>query len=237
MALTKKSQQVWQQVSGILLSDPGWLDALEHVGLLTVIGGVRPVALFLDISDVDTRKLLRPLRMIHLTPFLATGPVSVQTWESPHPPEITRIFREQPADSGLWVCRNPDDVRTIRNGVDQITAGRLLGYPECCVDGQQRDHASFEDALVRAWSREFGDDPDKIAEAWRAERKVRVEFESPERIGRSRLRFPFVQHIACEACLTPGDTPTAVLNSQYRDFVADVDPGLHAYLMRWSERV
>ena len=159
------------------------------------------------------------------------------TWDSPHSTEITGIFRYRPIESALWVCRSPEDARSISNGVDQITAGGLLGYPQCCIDAEQRDHATFEDALVRGWTREFGNDPEKIAQAWAEDRKVRIEFEFGDRIPRTMALFPFVQHIACEACLMPGDTPTAVLNTQYRDLVADVDPTLHEYLIRVGKRM
>jgi len=156
---------------------------------------------------------------------------------SPHPPEITKIFRKRSKDSGLWVCRNPHDARAIRNGVDQIAAGRLLGYPQCCIDAQQRDHASFEDALVRGWVGEFGNDPEKIAQAWFEDREVRIELEPPDRAPRTIALFPFVQHVACESCLTAEETPTAVVNSEYRDLAADVDPTLHNYLVRLGKQV
>jgi hypothetical protein len=41
-------------------------------------------------------------------------------------------------------------------GVRRVPYG--LGYPECCIDAQQQENADFEDALVRGWTRLFGDD-------------------------------------------------------------------------------
>jgi len=237
MALNKQSQRVWQKASGILLNEVLELDANEHVGLLTVIGGMRSVALFLSISDTDATKLMHPLRSIRLKPILARGPVQVYTWESPHPPEITRMFRTPLESLGLWVCRDLEDARTIRDGVDQITAGRLPGYPGCCIESQQRDKARFEDAAIRGCVRAFGDGPAKIAQALLEDRKVSVEFEPGDTMERTAALFPFVQHVACESCLMSADTPTAVLNSKYRDLVAEVDPVLHGYLMRLAERV
>src|SRR6516165_9062665 len=98
MDLDRKARsiwQIWQQVSGILLIDsPEW-DASEHVGLLTVIAGIRHVGLFLDVADPHAERLIRLLRELDLRAFFASGPQPVYDWESPHPPEITRIFRER----------------------------------------------------------------------------------------------------------------------------------------------
>ena len=236
MGLDRKARSVWQQVSGILLIDSPELDAYEHVGLLTVIGGIRHVGLFLDVADPHAERLIRLLRELHLRAFFGSGPQPVYDWESPHPPEITKIFRERSTSMGLWVCRHSDTARTINNGVDQIAAGRLLGYPQCCIDAQQQVNAAFENELVHGWTREFGDDPGKIRQAWLADRKVRIDFEEPDRIPRTVSLFPFVQHFACEQCLKQGDTPTALLNTAYRKLVADVDPALHRYLVRVGKR-
>lgn len=91
---------------------------------------------------------------------------------------------------------------------------------------------------VRAWTRGFGNDPERIAEAWRENRKVAFEFEPKvaERVPRTHSLFPFVQHIACESCLRPGDTPTALLNSVYRDLVAETDSALYEYLGETARR-
>jgi hypothetical protein len=140
--------------------------------------------------------------------------------------------------SAFWVCCKKHDANTINKGIDQIAAGRLLRYPECCIDAQQQDNAEFEGALVRGWTRQFGDDPEKIAQAWHEGRKVGIEFEpkAAHRVSRTFALFPFVQHIACESCLGPGDTPTAVLNSGYRNLVAEADPGLCDYLVGAARR-
>ena len=236
MTLNRKAKKEWRAVSGVLLNDDPRLDANEHVGLLTVIAGARQVAVFLDIAEEDREKLIPLLREVRLTPLVAMGPEPVHDWQSPHPPEITSIFRERNPTSALWVCRDQEAARTIAKGVDQITAGLLLGYPRCCIDAHQQEKAAFEDAVVRGWIRELGPDPLAIAQAWRQGRKVRIDFESPERIPRSESEFPFVQHIACEACLTPGDTPTALLNIEYEKLIAEIDPGLHDYLQRLGKR-
>ena len=233
MALTKKSWEIWQEVSGILLSNTPNFDATEHVGLLTVIAGVRPVALFLDVADSEVKKLVHFLRQVDLISFVGKAPEPASTPESPHRPEITSIFRCGLESSAFWVCRNRDYAKTITKGLDDIAAGKLLGYPGCCIDAHQQDNADLEDALVRAWTREFGDDPERISEAWREKRKVRVEFQpkAAHTVPRTFTLFPFVQHIACDLCLGKGDTPTAALNTAYRDLIAESDPALCDYLV------
>jgi hypothetical protein len=235
MALIKKSREVWQGIRGILLND---LDASEHVGLLTVIAGIRPVALFLGVADAEIETLVCLLQQVHLISFVGRGPEPVCTWESPHRQEITSIFRGGLESSAFWVCRNRDDAKTIKKGLDDIAAGKLLRYPRCCIEAHQQDNADFEDALVRAWTGQFGDDPERISQAWHENRKVHVEFEpkAADRVPRTLALFPFVQHIACDSCLGPGDTPTAALNSAYQDLVAEADPGLREYLLGVARR-
>jgi hypothetical protein len=161
---------MWQQVSGILLIDSPELDASEHVGLLTVIAGIRHVGLFLDVANPHAERLIRLLSELNLRAFFASGPQPVYDWESAHPLEITKIFRERSTSMGLWVCRHSDNARTINNGVDQIAAGRLLGYPQCCIDAQQQVNADFENALVQGWTREFGMTPEKsLRHGWLTE--------------------------------------------------------------------
>jgi hypothetical protein len=237
MALNKKLRHAWQQVSGILLNDSPEQDANEHVGLLTVMARVRSVALFLGISETNARKLMHPLRSIQLVPLFARGPAMAYTWESPHSPEITKIFRKPTEGPGLWVCRNSEDNRSIKKGVDQIVAGRLLGYPQCCIDAQQQGYAGLEDALVRGWIRKFGNDPEKIGHAWLEDQKVHIDFEPHDRVPRTMALFPFVQHVACESCLTLQDSATAAMNSEYKDLLVGVDPTLHDYLERLGRRV
>lgn len=106
MVLVKRSRDVWEEVAGILLSDTPNLDASEHVGILTVIAGVRPVALLLDVADSDIKRLVRLLREIHLIAFVGRVPEPVCTWQSPHPVEITSIFRIGLESPAFWVCRN-----------------------------------------------------------------------------------------------------------------------------------
>lgn len=238
MALIKTSREIWHEIRGIPLDNAPNLDASEHVGLLTVIKGVRPVALFVDFADSEVKKLVGFLGQLHLISFVGRGPEPACSWDSPHRPEVTSIFRDGLESSAFWVCRNRDDAETIKKGLDDIAAAKLLGYPGCCIDAHQQDNADLEDALVRAWTGQFGDDPGRLSQAWREKRKVCVEFEpkAARRVPQTFALFPFVQHIACDLCLRRGDTPTAALNSAYRDLVAKSDPALCDYLVAVARR-
>src|SRR5215469_14030723 len=93
MALTPKARDVWHGAREILLSDTPNLDASEHVGLLTVVAGIRRVALFLDVADLKVKKLVRLLGKVDLIAFVARVPEPVCTWELPYRSEITSVFR------------------------------------------------------------------------------------------------------------------------------------------------
>jgi hypothetical protein len=121
--------------------------------------------------------------------------------------------------------------------VDQIAAGALLGYPQCCITAQQREKARFESAVIAGYIRDVGEDAEKIAGALLENRNVEIDWEDDYRVPRTTARFPFVQHIACGACLSSGSSPTAILNSQYRQLVEDVDRDLYDYLVRIAKRV
>jgi hypothetical protein len=231
MALDRNTREVWEQVSTVLLAEHPKQDASEHLGLLTVMVGLRSVALFLDVDEPNATRVIRLVTPLGLTAFTTNGPTVAYTWQSAHPPEIAAVFRSRSPSKGVWVCRNRDDARLIRGGITQIEAGRLLGYPQCCIGGEQGRKADFEDAVIRGYLRKFGGDPHTLARACAENRKVLVDYDPVnDRTPRARARFPFVQHVACEFCLTAEGTPTAVLNSEYEQLVAGVDPILHDYL-------
>jgi hypothetical protein len=61
---------------------------------------------------------------------------------------------------------------------------------------------------------------------------VAIEWKDDKRVQRTTARFPFVQHIACEACLNGQSSPTAIVNSNYGQLVEGVDHYLYDYLLR-----
>jgi hypothetical protein len=74
----------------------------------------------------------------------------IYDWSSPYPTEITSIFRKQSqVEMGFWICRDREHSDYVTKGLNQVETGQLLGYPECCIEAQQRDHASIEEALIK----------------------------------------------------------------------------------------
>src|SRR5689334_2289795 len=51
--LTNKQRRLHERAKGILLDETSQEDAHERIGLLTVIAGIRPVALFLSVEEPD----------------------------------------------------------------------------------------------------------------------------------------------------------------------------------------
>jgi hypothetical protein len=224
--------ELYDKTSRILLSEIPQHDAHERVGLLSVIAGVRAVALFLAPEETDAQKLRRLLRSYRLTSIITPGPHMAYTWDCPHPPEIVKLFRQPKKSRALWVCRDSEHLTGLKTGIDQLNAGRLLGYPGCCIEAHQHEHARFETAVIAAYMESFDSDPERIARALSNNLKVRMEWESGDRIARTEARFPFVQHTACEACLSSQSSPTADLNNHNQDLVAETDRTLHDYLLR-----
>jgi hypothetical protein len=237
MPLTDKQRRLYELANRILLEESPQEDAHERVGLLTVIAGIRPVALFLGVEEADRLRLEWVFEHSEVKPVTAPGPSTAYTWESRYLPEITRLFRERDEAPALWLCRASDYADAVRAGVDQIAAGALLGYPQCCITAQQREKARFESAVIAGYIRDIGEDAEKIAAALLENRNVEIDWEDDYRVPRTAARFPFVQHIACGVCLSSGSSPTAILNSQYRQLVENVDRDLYDYLIRIAKRV
>jgi len=237
MPLTGQQRQLYERASGIILDEIPQEDAHERVGLLTVIAGVRPVALFLGVEEPDRLELERVFQHSGVKPIIAPGPTTAYTWESHNRPEITSLFRNRDHTPGLWLCRGSEHALAISDGMDQIAAGVLLRYPQCCIDAQQLVKARFESAVIAGYIRAFGEDTEKITRAFLENRKVEIDWEDEYQVPRTAARFPFVQHIACGACLSSEASPTDILNSEYRHLVHDVDRHLSDYLLRMAKRV
>jgi hypothetical protein len=169
-----------------------------------MIAGKRPVALFLGVEEADRLRLEWVFEHSEVKPVSAPGPPTAYTWESRYRPEITRLFRERDEVPALWLSCGPEHADAVRAGVDQIAAGALLGYPQCCIAAQQREKARFESAVIAGYIRDVGEDAEKIAGALLEKCNVEIDWEDDYRVPRTTARFPFVQHIACGACLSSG---------------------------------
>jgi hypothetical protein len=235
--LTYKQRRLYGRTDGILLDEIPQEDAHERVGLLTVIADMRPVALFLGVEEPDRLQIERLFGHSEVKPIIAPGPATAYTWESHNRSEITSLFRKRDDTPSLWLCHSSEHARVISDGMDQVAAGVLLRYPRCCIDAQQREKARFESAVIAGYIRAFGEDTERIGRALLEDRKVEIDWEDDYHVPCTTARFPFVQHIACGACLSSESSPTDILNSEYRQLVEDVDRHLCDYLLRVAKRV
>jgi hypothetical protein len=235
--LTNKQRRLYERARAILLDETPQEDAHERIGLLTVVAGIRPVALFLGVEDRSRLRLERVFRHSDVRALTAPGPTTTHTWEPSYPREITELFRKSDPRPALWLCRGSEHVTKVKGGINQVIVGKLLGYPDCCIDAHQAEKAKFESAVIAAYIRACGEDPQQIAQALLQNLRVEMEWEDDYRVPRTTARFPFVQHIACGACLSSESSPTAILNSEYRQLVEDVDRHLSHYLLRIAKHV
>lgn len=236
MALSKNMRGFYAKATHILLAEHPEHDALEHVGLLTVISGLRDLALFLDMTQDNQLRLCRAARTHGLKALITNAPTSEWTWESPHPSEIVGLFRQRDDVQGLWLCSTARAERAINHSIDQLAAAEALAYPPCCIKADQQAKSDFEHAVIAGYIRHFGNNPEEIALALREDRKVPLDWEPDRRLPRTAAKFPFVQHIACEECLKSDSSATGRLNSRFETVVKDEHPTLHAYLLATARR-
>src|SRR5579871_1303260 len=228
--------RLYENCRGIPLDDDCWMDAHERVGLLTVIVGAREVALFLGIDESDRSRLGRVFRHSAFTTVTGPAPTTAYTWETTYPPPIVTLFRKRDPKSALWLCRNLKVATSLTRPADQITVGRLLGYPECCIGAHQVTKGIFESAVIAAYIRACGEDAEQIADALVKNRKVEMKWKHDKCLSRATARFPFVQHVACEECLTSESSPSGLMNSAYGQLVEELDHHLYDYVLRIAER-
>jgi hypothetical protein len=126
---------------------------------------------------------------------------------------------------GVFGAESKDKILEVVKGNAQ--SGILLGYPQCCVDhnialGRQGDQAFFQ-AILKA----VGNDPERVLKALREDLKVEIEncaWESDNAV-RTDTTFPFLLHIACDACLDSNESPSAFWNLQLQKLAEEIGHG------------
>jgi hypothetical protein len=211
----------------------------DILGLMSVASGLRQVAAF-GFHNLSTEGFARDLKdkVANLgLRTLLTGPI----------PNNRSLDLQGIDDSILDVIRKEDEERSRRNKTillwvfsavgskDRILevvkgnapSGILLGYPQCCVDhnsalGRQGDLA-FCQAILKA----VGNDPESVLKALREDLKVEVEncaWESDNPV-RTDTKFPYLLHIACDACLGSDESPSALLNLELHKLAEEIGHG------------
>lgn len=140
----------------------------------------------------------------------------------------------------FWATRDDRIAEAYAAGrPDRIPDDELLGYPRCCVEWHYdvffaRGLEAFCAVAAADGSEEmFG----YLREMWRPESG----FYLPDRlflaaILRSNARFPFVEHIACPACLGSDDSPSGELDDRRSTLALTVDREGHGRLLVWAKR-
>lgn len=136
----------------------------------------------------------------------------------------------------LWLCSGTEQRKALKQQLPSLTkrqAGRLLGYPECCIDFDVNIGARAEAAFIEAIIKKVGEDHTAIRQALKTNLEVEIEDEAFEsnNVPRTDQKFPFVLHIACDKCLSSDDSPSALLNREYESFAAELDDDFHHILV------
>jgi hypothetical protein len=128
----------------------------------------------------------------------------------------------------LWVFLDGDSREMILEVVKGDTeAGTVLGYPECCVYHNRAVGRAADQAFFQAIIKAVGNDPEMVLRALREDLKVEIEncaWESDNAV-RTDTKFPFLLHIACDACLASDESPSALLNLQLQALAEAVGHG------------
>jgi len=240
----QKARRVLGSVRGLRFSRAPLLDVSDRIGLLTVTVGLRDVGVFgvgetRDEESFDTLRNVLENQGLHCLVSRTIRRSSTndrlrasigdlcQAFE-----RVDAVLYEKDREHLLWVFGQADKKEEIERVVEgQVDAGSLLGYPPCCV-GEHRDvsiraDCAFAFAIVKA----VGADHAAIEKALLEDLKVRVpeeEHASDKRnVSETQERFPFVFHIACSACLSSHESPTAERHREHEAATIQVDRGLH----------
>jgi hypothetical protein len=245
----EKARAILQATRHLQFDEHPSVDLQDRLGLLTVVVGLREVAAFgfAERANEDRLRALKDILSNHGLPTQVTR--QVRSASHHHSldisPELAEVFDRTDAESYerdpgrlLWVCRNPKTREQIKLAVaGEIPTGTLLGYPKCCVEQDRRDKALHGEAFCRAIVSATKNEPIALERALRHDLEVEMAFDSP--LGcdmeATEERFPFVQHIACGACLSSDDSPSARLNLKYEQLAREIDPAFHAVLSEMAK--
>lgn len=245
----EKARAILQATRHVQFNEHPAVDLRDRLGLLTVVVGLREVAAF-GFAERGNENRLRALKDIldsHRLPTQITRqvcpPAHHQSMDIPG--DFVEVFdRDQTKSyqrhSGrlLWICRKPKTREEIKRAVTgEIPAGTLLGYPKCCVEEDKREDSAVGQAFCKAMIGVTANDPQALELALRDNVQVRLALDPlfAKNAGPSEERFPFVQHIACPACLSSEDSPSARLNLKYEQLAREVDPDFHSTLMEMAK--
>jgi hypothetical protein len=237
LEVIQHARRVLGSVRTVRLSDEPTIDIQERLALLTVVAGQR------DVVAIGFGEKNNEAALVEIQKILAAKGVScLVTSRIQHESkanlideigELYKVFDRLDAESYaqdrgrlLWAFREPHFEERIQQCVRrEISAGQLLGYPNCCVTNHDEGQAHFQRVFAAAIVAAAGRDPAAVERALREDLKVELPGDPTDGQGIERTtdRFPFALHIACGTCLSSEDSPTAHLDLAYRDVARQFD--------------
>jgi hypothetical protein len=243
------ARRVLGSVRRIPFSDEPMIEVADHLALLTVVSGVRPIGAF-GFAEKGNGERLEMLREILVGQRLNC----VITKQIPHRDrrvlrdaigDLAEVWERIDAESDarhtgrlLWVYQKPEMEEQIKKALDrQLEVGLLLGYPPCCVEAHEATQARFERAFAAAIVAAVGTDPGAVERALREDHKVQIEGDptDSENMRRTDALYPFVFHVACNSCLSSDDSPSAKLNREYGALARQYDQAFHHWFQEMAK--
>lgn len=218
---------------------PYYMADLERLSVLTVVAGLRPACLLVNIE----RSTFAKVRDVMISAGFLTHVSKEQPPEEPDAgfsPEIIAAFEDglrPKAIPGLWICNSPAARQRIKSGTESV--GRLLEYPACCEQQERENNRIVRVAFMKAIIAAVGTHPAAIRRAVRDDLRVDLgpaaaEILKCQNVPLSMERFPFIFHVACDACLREHYSRSAELNFGYEEFARSIDAELHRRLLTFA---
>ena len=124
----------------------------------------------------------------------------------------------KPTGNILWTFDSSDRLEEIHRALEDnyhAVVGTLLGYPGCCIAANRESKLLGAQTFIKAIIAKVGPDPIAVKRALDNNEQVEVPDDADPQANHVPLtdeKFPFVFHIACDACLNSDDSPSAALN-------------------------
>jgi len=231
MKFIERARSLYNSTRNVRYSSIPSIDLKDRLSAATVAAGLRSVGV-LEGEGLQL-ELLRESLINHGIHTLISKTVCDKT----RVPKEHRHFKsveflnDSQHDSGsrvLWICDDKEQRNQIKGArLNKKEAGLLLSYPACCVEANINGDVEYLEGFLDAIVKKVGTDEKAIRKALRDD--LQVEMPEPpgmSNIPRTDAQFPFVIHIACDACLNSPASPTAILNEQYKNLASELDPQL-----------
>lgn len=235
-----RARLLHEDLRRVQLSDMPLVDLRDRVSILTVAAGLRPIGV-LEGSGVQ----LEPAREVMINRGLLTLKTK-GVWskveapeEYPHPELFLFLsnLSNQKARPALWFCAGEQRRSLKAYSQTGSDAGRLLGYPVCCVSERVKSEAGYRIAILDALIQKVGNDIELVKKAILSGERVNVSSDRLSLVSLSNAKFPFISHVACAECCRNDGSASALLDEQYGLLTKKVDPALHNAVARVAKLI